>query len=106
MENEVTKLALSFVEDHWQEINLEDIDLSGYTKNNLLKEIKENYCIASWVLTEVMSWGTEKDYIKEYVVENEEEIFVVKLDNKYFKINFETCCLDECEPRYKTTMYF
>jgi hypothetical protein len=104
---ETTKLALKFVEDNFDNINLEAVG-SITSKEQILKEIKEDYCTACWILTEVMSWGTKdgKDYIDEFIVDNEEDIFVIKLEDKYFKINHETHCLDECEPKYKTIVYF
>ena len=105
--NEVTKLALEFVENNFDNINLEAVG-SITSKKQIIKEIKEDYYTACWILTEVMSWGTKdgKNYIDEYKVDNEEEIFVIKLNDKYFKVNFETYCLDECEPKYKTVIYF
>lgn len=104
--NEVTKLAIKFVSKNWDKIDLKKIETVHYIKEDFIKEIKEDYYTACWVLTEVMSWGADKDYIKEYEVENEEEIFVVKINDKYFKINHQTLCLDECKPKYKTIMYF
>lgn len=104
--NEVTKLAIGFVSENWDKIDLKSIDYEGVSKKQFIKEIEQDYYTACWVLTEVMSWGADKDYIEEYRVENEEEIFVVKINDKYFKINYETHCLDECEPKYKTIMYF
>lgn len=104
--NEVTKLAIEFVSKNWDKIDRKRIETLHNTKEDFIKEIKEDYYTACWVLTEVMSWGADKDYIEEYEVDNEEEIFVVKINDKYFKINFETHCLDECEPKYKTIIYF
>jgi hypothetical protein len=105
--NKVTQLALKFVEDNFDNINLEIIR-SITSKKQILKEIAEDYYTACWIITEVMSWGMKdgKNYIKEYRVENENEIFVIKIDGMYFKINYETSCLDECEPKYKMVMYF
>jgi hypothetical protein len=105
--NKVTQLALKFVEDNFDNINLESVGTIT-SKKQILKEIAEDYYTACWILTEVMSWGMKdgKDYIKEYQVDNEDEIFVIKIDDKYFRINHETFCLDECEPKYKTVMYF
>ena len=104
--NEVTKLAINFVSENWYKIDKEKMEIVHNTKEAFIKEIKKEYYIACWILTEVMSWGADKDYIKEYEVENEEDIFVIKLNDKYFKINFETYCLDEIIPKYKTITYF
>lgn len=105
--NEVTKLAIEFVKNNYDNIDTVEFGLIK-SKEQLLKEIEEDYYTACWILTEVMSWGMkdDKDYIKEYQVENEDELFVIKLNGKYFKINFQTYCLDECEPKYKTVIYF
>lgn len=103
--NDITKLAIKFASENWDKINQRRLNINS-TKECLIKEIEEDYYTACWVLTEVMSWGADKDYIKEYQVENEDELFVIKLNNKYFKLNYETQCLDECEPKYKTIMYF
>ena len=104
--NEITKLAINFVSNNWDKINRQKIETIHTSKESFIKEIKEDYYIACWVLTEVMSWGADKNYIKEYQVESEDDIFVVKIQDKYFRINFETYCLDECEPKYKTVIYF
>jgi hypothetical protein len=104
--NEVTKLAIKFVSENWDKIDRNRIETIHTSKESFIKNIEKDYYTACWVVTEVMSWGAGKDYIKEYQVDNEEEIFVVKLNSKYFKTNFETYCLDECEPKYKTVMYF
>lgn len=104
--NEVTKLAIEFVSENWDKIDRKRIETINNTKEDFIKEIQNDYYTACWVLTEVMSWGADKDYIEKYKVENEEEIFVIKIEDKYFKINYETYYLDECEPKYKTIMYF
>lgn len=104
--NEVTQLAIKFVSKNWDKIDRKRIETLHNTKEDFIKEMKEDYYTACWVLTEVMAWGADKDYIEEYRVDNEEGIFVVKINDKYFKINFETYCLDECEPKYKTIVYF
>lgn len=104
--NDISKLAINFISENWDKINFKLIKYEGISKESFIKEIEEDYYTGCWVLTEVMSWGADKDYIKEYQVENEDELFVIKLNNKYFKLNYETQCLDECEPKYKTIMYF
>lgn len=104
--NEVTKLAVSFVLKNFNKISLKRIDSEHYAKKSFIKNIKEDYYIACWVLTEVMSWGADKDYIKEYQVKNEEDIFAIKIDSKYFKINYQTFLLDECKPKYKIVTCF
>ena len=104
--NEVTKLAIEFVSKNWDKIDLKKIESIHNKKEDFIKEVKEDYYIACWVLTEIMSWGADKDYIKEYKVENEEDIFVIKINNKYFKINHQTSLLDECKPKYKIVTCF
>ena len=45
--------------------------------------------MAGWVITEVMKWGTPIDYIKEYIIENDDDKFIIKIDSRYFSLDYE-----------------
>ena len=45
--------------------------------------------MAGWVITEVMKWGTPIDYIKEYIIENDDDKFIIKIDRRYFSLDYE-----------------
>ena len=81
--------ALNFIENHFDEIDLKDCDWNIKTKEEAIKEIKKNDYMAGWIITEVMKWGTPIDYIKEYKIENDEEHFIVKINEKYFALDYE-----------------
>lgn len=56
--------------------------------------------MAGWIITEVMNWGTPINYIKEFKVENDEDHFIIKIDERYFAIDYENIYyLKEVFPR-------
>lgn len=90
MRNETLDLfAINFIENHFEEIDLKKCDWNIKTKEQAIKEIKMNSLMAGWVITEVMDWGTPNNYIKEYMVENFEEAFMIKVEGKYFVIDYD-----------------
>lgn len=104
--NEITKLAVNFIENHFEQFDLKKCDLENYSKKQTLKECKKEYWFACWVVTELMSWGLEKDYLELYMVEHDGDFLVMKVSDMYFRINFETHCLDEVEVKTKIVSYF
>lgn len=104
--NEITKLAVNFIENNFEEFDLKRVDLENHTKKQTLKKCKKEYWFACWVLTELMSWGLEKDYLKPYRVKHNGDFLVIKVNNMHFRINFETHCLDEVEAKTKIETYF
>lgn len=90
MRNNILDLfAISFIENHFKEIDLKKCDWSIKTKEQAIEEIKKNDYMAGWIITEVMSWGTSIDYIKQYKVENDDDLFIVKVENRYFTLDYE-----------------
>jgi len=81
--------VINFIENHFNEIDLKKCDWNIKTKEDAIKEIKENTYMAGWIITEVMSWGTPIDYIKQYVVENDNDDFIIKIDERYFAVDYE-----------------
>ena len=70
------------------------------TKEQAIKEIKKNDYMAGWIITEVMNWGTPIDYAKEFKVENDEGHFIVKIDERFFALDYENIYyLKEVFPR-------
>ena len=59
------------------------------TKEQAIKEIKKHDYMACWIITEVMNWGTSIDYAKEYKVENDAEHFIIKVEDRYFALDYE-----------------
>jgi hypothetical protein len=101
--NEITKLAVDFLNAHWDEINLEKCGIDDYSKEKLLKEVKKNYYDACWVVSEVMNWGCEKSYLAEYIIECEEWL-VIKIGDKYWK--YDSDGFVNAIPKTKTVLYF
>lgn len=102
----IKKLAKDFINTHFDEFDLKKCDLEGYTKSKVIKEINREYWFACWIVTEVMSWGLQENYLKPYVVEHEGDFLVIKVDDMYFKLNYETYCFDETEAKTKVISYF
>ena len=92
--------AINFIENHFDEINLKECEWNVKTKNQAIKEIKKHDYMAGWIITEVMNWGTPIDYAKEFKVENDEGHFIVKIDEKFFALDYENIYyLKEVFPR-------
>ena len=81
--------AISFIENHFDEIDLKKCDWNIKSKEQAIKEIKKNDYMAGWIITEVMNWGTPIDYAKQYKVENDDDDFIVKIENRYFALDYE-----------------
>ena len=81
--------AINFIENHFDEIDLKKCDWNIKTKDQAIKEIKKNDYMAGWIITEVMNWGTPIDYIKEFKVENDEDHFIIKIDERHFALDYE-----------------
>lgn len=83
------KLAISFIENHFDEIDLKHVDWNVKTKEQAIKEIKKNDILTGWIITEVMNWGTPIDYAKQYKIENDDEHFIIKVEDRYFALDYE-----------------
>jgi len=106
MKHLITNLAIKFIEEHWDEI-MKDLVVS-FTKESLLNDIKTDYQIASWVVSEVMMWGTSTDYHKQYSVEydqKENDRGVIKIEDTYFIMSDDYAYV-EVKPKFKTVIYF
>lgn len=104
--DKIKKLAIAFINTHFSEIYLEELELEHYTKSKIIKEINKDYSFACWVVTEAMSWGTQKDYLAGYRVAHDGDFLVIEVDDTYFKFNRETHCYDEVEAKTKLVTYF
>jgi len=103
---EITKLSVNFIEKYFEEFDLKECDLEGYTKKQTISQCKKEYWFACWVITELMSWGLDKDYLREYRVDHEGDFLVIKVDDMYFKINFDTHCFDKVQAKTKISLLF
>ena len=81
--------AIDFIENHFDEIDLVKCEWNIKTKEEAIEEIKKDDYMAGWIITEVMNWGTPIDYIKEYMVENDAEHFIIKIDERYFALDYD-----------------
>lgn len=83
------EFVINFIKNHFDEIDLKKCEWYIKSKNQAIKEIKKNDYMAGWIITEVMYWGTPIDYTKEIKVENDKEHFIIKINNKYFALDYE-----------------
>ena len=99
------KLAYSFVDDHWDEIDLKKVEIKQ-SKFSFLRELKTNESTCWWVVSEVMSWGCKQDYLKEFIASWEDgEYMVVKAHDKYYQ-NDGRFGYKEVFPKTRTVTYF
>ena len=81
--------AINFIKNHFDEIDLKKCNWNIKTKDEAIKEIKKNDYITGWIIMDVMNWGTPIDYAKEFKVENDEDHFIVKIDERFFALDYE-----------------
>lgn len=88
LKKELCEVMYNFVEKHIEEV-ARNLSLRGYmwdylgakNEDDLLDQIKSTPDIAAWALTELCSWGMDKDYCKELFTE---EDYVYKINNYLF----------------------
>lgn len=102
--DKLLRLAISFVNEHWNEFNTDDLGLPK-SKSAFIKELKIDKQSVAWVLTEAMSWVCKENYLKPYIIENK-DFLVIKVDDSYFKLMFENGIFEEVFPKTKTVIYF
>ena len=78
--------AINFIKKHFDEINFEILDWKINSIEDAIEEIKNNSYMPTWIITEVMDWGTPINYLKELIVEHD-NYFIIKIEEKYFKYN-------------------
>ena len=111
MENKeklLTNFAVSFIEDHWNEIDLVKTDIVD-TKEELINQLKNDYRLCEWIISEVMSWGCKTDYLIKCEVENLIDFPTVwKFNDSYFSIDYtdKYYGFKEVFPKEKTIIYF
>ena len=94
------KFAIDFINNHFDEIDLKKISWEISSKEQAIKEIKKKDYLAGWIITEVMRWGTSKDYQKEYIIENDDEHFIIKIGKRYFALDYDNIhYFNEVKPR-------
>ena len=78
--------AINFIKKHFDEINFEILDWKINSIEEIIEEIKNNSYMPTWIITEVMDWGTSTNYLKELIIEHD-NYFIIKIEEKYFKYN-------------------
>lgn len=104
--NEVQKYALKFVEDNYLDIDYDRIDYTD--KEELIQDIKKQTYIASWVITEVLSWGmkNKNNFLKELEVEHDGDFLVISIKDKYYRYNNKIYDFEIVEVKTKQVIYF
>lgn len=124
---EIIKLATKFINENWDRIDKTIDDIFIQTKHSILHTIKNNVksstnpvSIAGWIVSEIMVWGASDirngrsfDFQKEYRVENDNDLIILKIGKKYFKYQnensvekIEPFTFVEIKPKYKKVLYF
>lgn len=78
------KFAIDFINKNFEKIDLKKLCWE-VTKLEAIKEIKENDFMAGWIITEVMSWGCEKDYLEEIRIK--EDPLIIKVKGNFFQLD-------------------
>lgn len=102
MRNEtLDNFAIKFIEEHFDEIDLKRTEWNVKTKQEAIDDINNDSTTSSWVIIEVMSWGTKTDYLSlsDIVVVCDERPLTIKVDNKYFQYSFKEFSFVEVFPK-------
>ena len=78
--------AINFIEKHFNDIDFKILHWEINSIEDAIEEIKNNSYMPTWIITEVMNWGTPINYLKELIVEHD-NYFIIKIEEKYFKYN-------------------
>jgi hypothetical protein len=104
-----------FLTEHIDNVDEKKSHLSSSdtNKEKLLKDVKKDFEWAIWVINELMNWGMDKDYTKEYcpcVYEPDDYAYrVIKLGDKYIKIIYNenfTHTVSFAQEKTKTVTYW
>lgn len=103
----IQKMAINFINEHWDEIDKKKTEIF-VSKEKFIKEIKSNLHTAAWVITEVMSWGCEKDYIRPQLIEsNDEEAgWIIKVGRSYYRSIPTQELFKKVKPKVKKILVF
>lgn len=75
-----------FVKEHIDEVKDSWESLGAKNAEDLLNQIKTDFEVAYWALTELCFWGLAKDYYTEYfVVADTDDYVIYKIGDKYIK---------------------
>lgn len=100
----VTKLAVRFLNEYWNEIDLKKCEIED-TKVKFINKVRRSKSLAGWIVMEVMSWGCTNDYLKPYIVESEGHL-VIKIGKSYYLYTGEDFYFKEVKPKYRKVVYF
>lgn len=104
LEKELCEVMHDFVEKHIEEV-ARNLSLRGHTwdylgaknEDDLLDQIKSTPDIAAWALTELCSWGMDKNYCKELFTEEDD---VYKINNYLFSFDAYEGIITEVNKNY------
>ena len=99
------EIAVNFIKEHWKDIVKEKCEIKE-TKTEFLELLSRDRDLEYWVITELMSWGCDKNYLLPYVVEheNKDEYNVYKFGNKFYQ--WGGMWFIETTPTYKQILIF
>ena len=101
----IQKLAIAFLNKNWDLIDKEKTEIT-VTKSALIKQIKTESWVAGWIVTEVMSWGCDTNFLKSYEVECDDH-FVIKIGKSYFQlVKGSYHYFKKVKPKFKKVAYF
>lgn len=78
--------AIDFLKNHFDELDLERLGWKVKSLSEAIEEVEDDECTAHWVIADVMCWGSNKNYLEEFIEEVEDEGLgvLVKIKNRYF----------------------
>lgn len=93
----IEQFAIDFVENYFDEIDLKSTDWKVKSKEDAIRDIKKKDFMAGWVICEVMMWGTDINYIKPFIADDD-GVFIIKIEDHYFK-------MEECDDYIFTEVF-
>lgn len=94
IERELCRVMHKFVKEHINEVKESYSTLGFKNEKDMLSQIKSNYKIAIWALTELLDWGMRTKHTRDFIFETFEkdgfDVIVYKIVDKTGKSRFFT----------------
>jgi len=79
--DKLEKFVIAFLDEHWHKFNTEDLGLPK-SKDEFIESMECNKTNVGWVITEAMTWILDRNYLKPYIVEDDDAL-IIKVDESY-----------------------
>lgn len=102
IEQHLCKVMWKFVKEHLSEIDDTYENLGFKNDKDMLRQIKIDWGIAWWALTELCAWGMEKNYLDKFLVYEAGNYNIYKIGGRFIKKSYSKDGIVEVKQVVKT----